>query len=522
MDASLNLLQLQHQQQQQQLLAQQQQQLQYQMMAKAQASDISALGLGGLSLNGLNGGALDPQLALQAAQQPAKKKTTGPIHNPRYKSILCDHWERNKGNCPYAEKCQFAHGPAELAKWQAHRQRQQQIQQQQQQLQQQQQQMLQQQQQASMFVSPTKNSSTIPIHPQFPFGSLQSVVPTNPSGYGLGKVTANYQQNPQQSGELLSGLLPSPNSNGLYSNQLPGSGMNISPVQQQGSSVVGQNGLFSPLPQTQYGQFSNSSQIGGQNQQVGGQNVGRAPSPNLYSNGTDYFPVRNRNTPTGSVASTPPSTAMYAPIVGGYPARSVSPDNQSIEMRSHHDMGDMAVPRSGTDPRRTASLPQLFSRDYLNSFNNEGSLPSLNQPLGNRLPAADLSIDTLLSAGGNQQHASKLGSGVSNAPMGGGVGLNLGSNGSANNTRTATSADGGNPYPSYRRGSAPPVVLSVLTNSGSDYNSLADLDSLADELVSEPATASGQLFNMPTVFPQGSINNAIKGSINEGSINEYL
>lgn len=30
-----------------------------------------------------------------------------------YKTVMCDKWERT-GACPYNEKCQFAHGPAEL------------------------------------------------------------------------------------------------------------------------------------------------------------------------------------------------------------------------------------------------------------------------------------------------------------------------------------------------------------------------------------------------------------------------
>ncbi|KAH9253968.1 hypothetical protein BASA81_008092 [Batrachochytrium salamandrivorans] len=51
------------------------------------------------------------------ASLAGKKKTTGPLHNPRYKSTMCQHFA-NTGACPYSEKCQFAHGPEELAKWQ--------------------------------------------------------------------------------------------------------------------------------------------------------------------------------------------------------------------------------------------------------------------------------------------------------------------------------------------------------------------------------------------------------------------
>jgi len=49
-----------------------------------------------------------------------KKKTTGPLHNSRYKAKMCKNWMEN-GSCPYFEKCQFAHGMHELEKWAARR-----------------------------------------------------------------------------------------------------------------------------------------------------------------------------------------------------------------------------------------------------------------------------------------------------------------------------------------------------------------------------------------------------------------
>ncbi|GBG27661.1 mRNA decay activator protein ZFP36L2 [Hondaea fermentalgiana] len=52
-----------------------------------------------------------------------RKKTTGPIHNPRYKAKMCKNWVR-EGKCPYSEKCQFAHGVSELEKWNEIRRRQ--------------------------------------------------------------------------------------------------------------------------------------------------------------------------------------------------------------------------------------------------------------------------------------------------------------------------------------------------------------------------------------------------------------
>mmetsp|Transcript_14114 Transcript_14114/g.25068 ORF Transcript_14114/g.25068 Transcript_14114/m.25068 type:complete len:523 (+) Transcript_14114:595-2163(+) len=52
----------------------------------------------------------------------AKKKTTGPVHNSRYKAKMCKNWIKN-GSCPYFEKCQFAHGSYELEKWATRRAR---------------------------------------------------------------------------------------------------------------------------------------------------------------------------------------------------------------------------------------------------------------------------------------------------------------------------------------------------------------------------------------------------------------
>lgn len=45
-----------------------------------------------------------------------KIKTTGPIHNSKYKLKLCDKFLAD-GKCPYNEKCQFAHGYEELNMW---------------------------------------------------------------------------------------------------------------------------------------------------------------------------------------------------------------------------------------------------------------------------------------------------------------------------------------------------------------------------------------------------------------------
>lgn len=50
-----------------------------------------------------------------------KKKTTGPVHNSKYKAKLCNNW-MTRGVCPYHEKCQFAHGVEEIEKWEIRRQ----------------------------------------------------------------------------------------------------------------------------------------------------------------------------------------------------------------------------------------------------------------------------------------------------------------------------------------------------------------------------------------------------------------
>lgn len=44
----------------------------------------------------------------------------GPEWNTNYKSTLCERWLKNE-QCPYYSKCQFAHGYAEQAKWNAWR-----------------------------------------------------------------------------------------------------------------------------------------------------------------------------------------------------------------------------------------------------------------------------------------------------------------------------------------------------------------------------------------------------------------
>ena len=51
-----------------------------------------------------------------SSRSKSKKKTTGPVHNARYKAKLCKNWSKT-GSCPYFEKCQFAHGSQELEKW---------------------------------------------------------------------------------------------------------------------------------------------------------------------------------------------------------------------------------------------------------------------------------------------------------------------------------------------------------------------------------------------------------------------
>jgi len=49
-----------------------------------------------------------------------KKAPTGPRANPLYKTRLCMNYQ-STGSCPYTEKCQFAHGVAELEKWETWR-----------------------------------------------------------------------------------------------------------------------------------------------------------------------------------------------------------------------------------------------------------------------------------------------------------------------------------------------------------------------------------------------------------------
>lgn len=49
-----------------------------------------------------------------------KKFSTGPQWNLLYKTRLCANYQ-NTGACPYFQKCQFAHGDAELARWEAWR-----------------------------------------------------------------------------------------------------------------------------------------------------------------------------------------------------------------------------------------------------------------------------------------------------------------------------------------------------------------------------------------------------------------
>jgi len=45
-----------------------------------------------------------------------RKKNTGPLHNPLYKTAPCANW-RSTGSCSYGEKCQFTHGAEEAEKW---------------------------------------------------------------------------------------------------------------------------------------------------------------------------------------------------------------------------------------------------------------------------------------------------------------------------------------------------------------------------------------------------------------------
>jgi len=58
----------------------------------------------------------------ESCKNGLKKKTTGPVHNQRYKAKMCKNWIKT-GACPYFEKCQFAHGSYELEKWSTRRTR---------------------------------------------------------------------------------------------------------------------------------------------------------------------------------------------------------------------------------------------------------------------------------------------------------------------------------------------------------------------------------------------------------------
>lgn len=49
-----------------------------------------------------------------------KKFSTGPQWNMLYKTRLCANYQTT-GQCPYFQKCQFAHGENELARWEAWR-----------------------------------------------------------------------------------------------------------------------------------------------------------------------------------------------------------------------------------------------------------------------------------------------------------------------------------------------------------------------------------------------------------------
>ena len=381
-------------------------------------------------------------------QDPNRKKTTGPLHNPRYKSILCDHWERNNGVCPYAEKCQFAHGPAELAKWQAHRARQQQMQQHHQQhlvhhepkLNSPQAQLSQQQSgryvHGNMGMSPQTSPafthqhsqhqiSSIPLHlspskptyptsipgPTDPYGVFSQTLPSSPPSMLYQKSSTPPQQpfysTPFQSNNMFQTLGgDEKNYQKFYSNT------NV-PIVGARTYQTNSTGNSSSQPQTPQQQQPSSQQ--------------NIQSQQLQHKSSFLQPLSQ-------------SQQQHVPLF----ERSTSP----LEQRSLS--GETPV-RTG-DPRRTASLPQLFSTDFLSS--------------------------SLLAASKDYDY------------------------GASRVTKLPSPPPQEISYPNYRRGSAPPVVLSVATNS------LADLDSLADELVSEPNTSTSQLFSMPTVFP--------------GSINEYL
>lgn len=49
-----------------------------------------------------------------------KRTVQGPRANQLFKTKMCNNWAVS-GTCPYGLKCQFAHGAAELAKWEAWR-----------------------------------------------------------------------------------------------------------------------------------------------------------------------------------------------------------------------------------------------------------------------------------------------------------------------------------------------------------------------------------------------------------------
>jgi len=62
----------------------------------------------------------DLKTATTAVAGAEKKVPTGPRANPLYKTRLCMNFQ-STGSCPYTEKCQFAHGVAELEKWESWR-----------------------------------------------------------------------------------------------------------------------------------------------------------------------------------------------------------------------------------------------------------------------------------------------------------------------------------------------------------------------------------------------------------------
>jgi hypothetical protein len=151
----------------------------------------------------------------------------------------------------------------------------------------------------------------------------------------------------------------------------------------------------------------------------------------------------------------------------------------------------------------------LFSRDFLSSLTQSEYDGFMNSGLtglaGNNNGGGPVGSTTTTTSSNSTTISSSRILGNNNRNLGKGEERERGGDYGMDSFPSSTPPAAVN-YPNYRRGSAPPVVLSVVTNS------LADLDSLADELVSEPATSASQLFNMPTVFP---------GSI-KGSINEYL